>query len=52
MDDIAEVGWTRGVASPLLAVLARLRWIQHGNVQLYIGYIILTILIVLLTLIV
>jgi hydrogenase-4 component B len=52
VDDIAEVGWTRGVASPLLAVLGRLRWIQHGNVQLYIGYIILTILIVLLTLIV
>lgn len=49
-DDIAELGWQRGVASPLLAVLARLRWIQHGNVQLYIGYIILTILIVLLSL--
>ena len=51
-EDVAEIGWHRGVASPLLTVFGKLRWIQHGNVQLYIGYIILTILIVLLSLIV
>lgn len=51
IDDVAEVGWHRGVAAPLLTALGKLRWIQHGNVQLYIGYIILTILVVLLSLV-
>lgn len=48
VDDIAEVGMHRGVALPLLAFLSKFRWIQHGNVQLYIGYIIVTISLVLL----
>ncbi len=48
VDDIAEVGLHRGLALPLLDLLGKFRWIQHGNVQLYIGYIILTISVVLL----
>ncbi len=48
VDDIAEVGLHRGAALPLLAFLSKFRWIQHGNVQLYIGYIIVTISLVLL----
>jgi hydrogenase-4 component B len=48
--DIAEEAVKRSLAQPLLLVLGKLRWIQHGNIQLYIGYIVLTILVVLLTL--
>lgn len=48
VDDIAEVGLNRGVALPLLVFFGKFRWIQHGNVQLYIGYIIVTISLVLL----
>ncbi|MBU1566955.1 MAG: hydrogenase [Proteobacteria bacterium] len=48
VDDIAEVGLHRGFALPLLDLLGKFRWIQHGNVQLYIGYIILAISILLL----
>ena len=48
--DIAEEAAAQGLARPLLLVLGKLRWIQHGNIQLYIGYIVLTILVVLLTL--
>jgi hydrogenase-4 component B len=50
VDDIAEAGMNKGLALPLLALLAKFRWIQHGNVQLYIGYIIVAILILLLLL--
>jgi hydrogenase-4 component B len=50
VDDIAETGINRGLALPLLILLGKLRWIQHGNVQLYIGYIIVAILILLLVL--
>ena len=50
VDDIAEVGMNQGIALPLLALLGKLRWIQHGNVQLYIGYIIVAILILLMIL--
>ena len=50
VDDIAEIGMKHGLALPLLSFLAKFRWIQHGNVQLYIGYIIVAILILLLTL--
>lgn len=45
VDDIAEVGLNRGLIMPLSLLLSKLRWIQHGNVQLYIGYIIVAILI-------
>ncbi len=47
VDDIAEVGMNKGIGLPLLLLLGKLRWIQHGNVQLYIGYIIVAILILL-----
>jgi hydrogenase-4 component B len=50
VDDIAEVGLNRGIVLPLLTLLGKFRWIQHGNVQLYIGYIIVAILILLLVL--
>jgi len=50
VDDVAEVGMSQGFSLPLLALLGKLRWIQHGNVQLYIGYIIVAILILLLVL--
>jgi hydrogenase-4 component B len=50
VEDIAEVALNQGIALPLLALLGKLRWIQHGNVQLYIGYIIVAILILLLIL--
>lgn len=48
VEDIAEVGLHRGLALPLLTLLGKFRWIQHGNVQLYIGYIILAISVLLL----
>lgn len=47
VDDLAEVLLQRGFALPVLALLGKLRWIQHGNVQLYIGYIVMAILILL-----
>ena len=50
VDDIAEAAMNYGLAFPLLAMLRKLRWIQHGNVQLYIGYIIVAILVLLLVL--
>jgi hydrogenase-4 component B len=50
VSDIAETAATRGLALPLLRLLGKLRWIQHGNIQLYIGYIIVAILVVLLAL--
>lgn len=48
VEDIAEIALHRGLLQPLLWVLSRLRWIQHGYIQLYIGYIILTIAVLLL----
>ncbi len=50
VDDVAEVGLNHGMVLPLLVFLKKFRWIQHGNVQLYIGYIIVAILILLLVL--
>jgi len=49
IEDIADVGMHRVLVMPLLALLGKFRWIQHGNVQLYIGYIILAISVLLLT---
>jgi hydrogenase-4 component B len=43
VEDIAEVGLRCGLVTPLRHLLERFRWIQHGNVQLYIGYIIAAI---------
>ncbi len=47
VDDIAEITMHRGMIGPLLLVLGKMRWIQHGNIQLYIGYIIFTIVVLL-----
>ena len=46
--DVAETGFSRLLIQPLLQALGKLRWIQHGHIQLYIGYIILTIAVLLL----
>jgi hydrogenase-4 component B len=43
VDDIAEKGMTPGVVRPVLFLFDKLRWIQHGDIHLYIGYILLAI---------
>ena len=48
VDDIAETTLMDRIVSPALYLLAKLRWIQHGHIQLYIGYIIVTIIVLLL----
>jgi len=48
VDDIAETTLMDRIVSPLLYLLGKLRWIQHGHIQLYIGYIIVTIVALLL----
>ena len=48
VDDIAETTLVDHIVSPILYLLAKLRWIQHGHIQLYIGYIIVTIIALLL----
>lgn len=46
--DIAEKTLMDRIVSPLLYLLGKLRWIQHGHIQLYIGYIVATIITLLL----
>jgi hydrogenase-4 component B len=48
VDDIAETTLVDRIVSPLVYMLGKLRWIQHGHIQLYIGYIIVTIVVLLL----
>lgn len=48
IDDIAETTILDQIISPLLYILGKLRWIQHGHIQLYIGYIMMTIIALLL----
>jgi len=48
VDDIAEAALIDRMVTPLLYLLGKLRWIQHGHIQLYIGYIIVTIIVLLL----
>lgn len=48
VDDVAELNFQRRLVEPLLKFLNKLRWIQHGNIQLYIAYIILAIIVLLL----
>ncbi len=45
--DTSEIGLTTFVVRPILYLLGKLRWIQHGNIQLYIGYIVLAIIVML-----
>ena len=48
VDDVAETTLLDRIITPLLYLVGKLRWIQHGHVQLYIGYIIVTIIVLLL----
>jgi len=48
VDDIAEIGMHQIFVQPMVRMFQRLRWIQHGHIQLYIGYIVLTIVVLLL----
>ncbi len=48
VEDWAEIGLHRLLLQPLLHAVDKLRWIQHGHIQLYIGYIVLTIAVLLL----
>jgi hydrogenase-4 component B len=46
--DTAETWLHKLIIRPILFLLGKLRWIQHGNIQVYIGYIVLVILVMLL----
>ncbi|WP_163336765.1 proton-conducting transporter membrane subunit [Desulfopila sp. IMCC35008] len=48
IDDIAETTLIERIVTPIVYILGKLRWIQHGHIQLYIGYIIVTIIVLLL----
>ncbi|MGL1931288.1 MAG: proton-conducting transporter membrane subunit [Desulfotalea sp.] len=48
VDDIAETTLIDRIITPFLYLVGKLRWIQHGHIQLYIGYIIVTIILLLL----
>ncbi|NLC71758.1 MAG: hydrogenase [Desulfuromonadaceae bacterium] len=43
-EDRAEQLSVEAVAQPLVRLMKRLRWIQHGNIQLYIAYIVVAII--------
>ncbi len=47
MHDIIELNMNRAIVNPVLWLFDRLRWIQHGDIHLYIGYILLAIVILL-----
>jgi hydrogenase-4 component B len=46
--DIAETNLLQRVVKPVLIIFDKLRWIQHGDIHLYIGYILLAIILLLL----
>ncbi len=46
-EDIFASGLNCFIARPITSLLERLHWIQHGNIHLYIGYIVLTIMVLL-----
>ena len=48
VEDIAEKSMHQEVVKPLFKLLEKMRWIQHGKIQLYIAYIILAIVVLLL----
>ena len=48
VEDIAEKSMHQKVVKPLFKLLEKMRWIQHGKIQLYIAYIILAIVVLLL----
>ncbi|MDL2329114.1 hydrogenase [Desulfosarcina sp. OttesenSCG-928-A07] len=45
--DIVEIGLYMWVVKPVMVVFDKLRWIQHGDIHLYIGYILLAIVVLL-----
>ncbi len=45
--DIAEMHMEGAVVRPVLWLFDKLRWLQHGDIHLYIGYILLTIVVLL-----
>ncbi len=46
-EDAALVNYERLLVRPLYSLVYKLRWIQHGNIQLYIAYIIAAIFVLL-----
>lgn len=47
ISDIAELHLNNAVVRPVLYFFDKLRWIQHGDIHLYIGYILLAIVLLL-----
>ena len=45
--DIAETSYQHYLTTPMLKFINKLKWIQHGHIQLYIGYIIVAIVVLL-----
>jgi hydrogenase-4 component B len=45
--DVAELHLNRVIVKPVLWLFDRLRWLQHGDIHLYIGYILLAIVVLL-----
>jgi hydrogenase-4 component B len=45
--DIAELQMDRLIVNPVLWLFDKLRWLQHGDIHLYIGYILLAIVVLL-----
>ena len=43
VNDIAELYMVTIIVKPILAIFDKLRWIQHGDIHLYVGYILLAI---------
>jgi hydrogenase-4 component B len=47
ISDIAELHMDSVVVRPVLTLFEKLRWLQHGDIHLYIGYILLAIVVLL-----
>ena len=47
VNDIAELNMKGVIVNPVLFLFDKLRWIQHGDIHLYIGYILLAIILLL-----
>jgi hydrogenase-4 component B len=47
INDIAGLHMNRVIVDPVLSLFDKLRWIQHGDIHLYIGYILLAIVLLL-----
>ena len=47
VSDIAELHMENVIVRPVVSLFDKLRWIQHGDIHLYIGYILLAIVVLL-----